>query len=149
MRQDAACQINVQSAHSAGAGVPQQQPRIVIVEDHDGMRQAIERLLRAAGYSIAAFGSAEALLQTSAADDAACLILDLRLPGLSGVDLRNRLANAGSTVPVIFLTAHDEAFTRLMASTTGAVACLQKPFVRRDLLDILARVVPAGSNHIP
>jgi FixJ family two-component response regulator len=119
---------------------------VVIVEDDDGMRQAVERLLGAAGYTTAAFRSAEALLETNTATTAACLVLDVRLPGMSGTTLRRRLADAGMHVPVIFMTAHDEPSSREIAAQYGALAYLSKPFARRDLLDAVARAVPSASK---
>ena len=122
---------------------------VVIVEDDDGMRQAVERLLRAAGYTTASFRSAEALLETNTAREAACLVLDVRLPGMSGPNLRRRLADAGTHVPVIFMTAHDEPLTREMAARDGALCYLSKPFARHELLEAVARAVPAASNDRP
>jgi FixJ family two-component response regulator len=124
--------------------VPHQQHPILIVEDDQGMRQAIGRLLKAAGYTTAAFESAEALLQADAAGDACCLVVDIGLPGISGLDLRQQLADAGVNVPVIFITAHDESSTRDLVARTGALAYLPKPFVRKDLLDAVARALSEG-----
>jgi FixJ family two-component response regulator len=118
----------------------------VIVEDDDGLRQAIRRLLSAAGYTTAAFESAEAMLRASDAGEAACFVLDVRLPGISGFDLCKRIAEAGTNVPVIFITAHDELFTREAAKRAGALACLRKPFTRKDLLDAIARAVPEAPD---
>jgi FixJ family two-component response regulator len=114
---------------------------VAIVEDDEGMRRAIGRLLEAAGYGTAAFESAEALSQAEAAEDACCLILDVQLPGLSGFDLRKQLAEAGPNVPVIFITAHDEPVNRETATRNGAVAYLPKPFARKDLLEAVARAL--------
>lgn len=116
---------------------------VVIVEDDDGMRRAVERLLEAAGYRTAAFRSAEALLETNIVRKAACLVLDVRLPGMSGTMLQRQLADAGMHVPVIFMTAHDEPTNREMAVRYGALAHLSKPFARRDLLGAVARAIPA------
>lgn len=119
--------------------MPEQERQIVIVEDDAGMRRAIQRLLRAAGYTTQAFASAEALLQTRAADEAAILILDVRLPGLSGFELRARLADDGAEPPVVFITAHDEPAARDAALRVGAFAYLLKPFAGKELLDAVAR----------
>jgi FixJ family two-component response regulator len=113
--------------------------QILIVEDDAGMRHAIERLLRAKGYATQTFDSAEALLRTQAVDHAACLVLDVRLPGLSGFELRARLAEAGTTLPVVFITAHDEPVGREAARRAGAFAYLLKPFAGAELLDAVAR----------
>ena len=121
--------------------MPHQQHPIVIVEDDPGMRQAIGRLLKAAGYTTTAFESAEALLQADAAAHACCLVLDIGLPGISGLDLRKQLADAGVNVPVIFITAHDECSMRDAVARAGAVAYLPKPFARKRLLDAVARAL--------
>jgi FixJ family two-component response regulator len=133
--------------HAVSAHMPQKQFPIVIVEDDEGMRQAIARLLRAAGYATAAFESAEALLAASVAGRAACLVLDVRLPGISGFDLRRRLANGGTNVPVIFVSAHDEPAMRETAVRIGAEAYLHKPFSRSALLEAISRVVPAAGKE--
>jgi FixJ family two-component response regulator len=105
------------------------------------MRRAIERLLHAAGYATQAFASAEAVLETGAGNRAACLVLDVHLPGLSGFDLRARLEAAGAKPPVVFITAHDESQWRDAAGRAGAIAYLLKPFAGHELLDAVARAV--------
>ena len=101
------------------------------------MSTAIGRLLRAAGYEPAVFSSAEDLLQTDAANSAACLILDIHLPGLSGFELHRRLAASSRKTPVIFITAHDEASARVEAQRQGCVAYLRKPFDGKALLEAI------------
>lgn len=115
--------------------------RILLVEDDDGMRHAVARLLVAGGYPVSAFASAEAVLVSDARREAGCLILDLRLPGLSGVELCRRLAAEGLSVPVIYMTAHDEPRTREQALACSPVAYLQKPFEGRQLLAAVARAL--------
>src|SRR5690349_22602485 len=91
---------------------PDQHPFVVIVEDDAGMRKAIERLLRAAGFQPFSFASAEELLQTEAMDHASCLVLDIHLPGLSGLGLKQVLVTSGCAKPAIFITGQDEASLR-------------------------------------
>jgi FixJ family two-component response regulator len=122
-------------------GSSQPSRTVVVVEDDVGMRTAIARLLRVAGFESLAFGSAESLLATTAADSAGCLILDVRLPGLTGFELYDRLTTAGSTPPVIFISAHDEAAGRAQADRVSAIAYLSKPFPGRSLLDAVARAL--------
>ena len=98
------------------------------------MSKAIERLLRAAGFQAVLFPSAEELLQTDTVDSAACLVLDIHLPGLSGFELRQRLAASGHKPPVIFITAHDEASARDEAQRLGCIAYFRKPFEGNALL---------------
>jgi FixJ family two-component response regulator len=108
--------------------MPDKQQSIVVVEDDAGMRKAIERLLRAGGFHCVSFASAEALLQTGAADTAACLVLDIHLPGLSGFQLQRQLMASGRKLPVIFITALDDAAARAEAQRIGSVAYFRKPF---------------------
>src|SRR5262245_45481709 len=112
--------------------------RIFVVEDDEGMRLALERLLHAGGYPVSTFDSAEALLGSNASLAGGCLVLDVRLPGLSGPELRERLTADGRDVPVIFMTAHDDPQTRERAQACRPVAYLQKPFAARQLLEAAA-----------
>jgi len=114
---------------------------IVVVEDDDGMRKALDRLLRAAGYQPLLFSSAEAFLGTATAHLAACLVLDIRLPGLSGFELRRRLAASGHHPPVIFITAQDDAATREEARQLACLAYFHKPFEGVALLDAIRQAL--------
>jgi len=117
---------------------------VVVVEDDASMLQAIQRLLQAGGFLARTFSSAEALLQSNATAGAACFVFDIHLPGLSGVELRQRLLETGVGQPVIFITAQDEPSTREAAGRCGAVACLIKPFAGRSLLDAVRRAMGEG-----
>src|SRR5262245_12339182 len=112
---------------------------VVIVEDDASMRQALKRILRLAGYAPVAYESAEALLSGHGASTATCVILDLQLPGITGLDLRERLVRDGVTAPVIFITAYDDPQARDRATKSGAAAYLTKPFAGRDLIDAVMR----------
>jgi FixJ family two-component response regulator len=114
---------------------------IVVVDDDASMRHAIERLLKAAGFHATTFSSAEALLQTDAALSAGCLVLDIHLPGLSGFELRQRLAESGHASPVIFITAHDRPTGREQAMQAGGVAYFTKPFSGRALLAAVTKAI--------
>jgi FixJ family two-component response regulator len=115
---------------------------IVVVDDDDGLRQALGRVLSAAGFQAETFASAETLLQSDAAGRAACLVLDIHLPGLSGFELRRTLVRTGShQPPVIFITGHDEPAARAQAEALGAADYLPKPFAGRTLVAAVARAV--------
>lgn len=114
---------------------------LLVVEDDDGLRQAIGRLLDAAGFRVASFSSAEELLRGSAAASAACLIFDIHLPGISGFELRRVLARTGVTAPVIFITADDTPAARAEAGRLHAAAYLPKPFQGRELVAAVRRAV--------
>ena len=124
--------------------MPDQHQAIVVVEDDAGMRKAIERLLRAAGFHVVLFPSAEALLETDAANSAGCLVLDIQLPGLSGFELRRRLLASGHNAPVIFITAHDEASARDEAQRLDCIAYFRKPFEGSALLEAIRRALNRG-----
>ena len=112
---------------------------VAIVEDDAPMRKSIERLLHAIGYSTAAFASAEEFVRSGVADDALGLVLDIHLPGMSGIELRRRLWAAGSKLPVVFITAFDDEATRAEALAAGCVDLLHKPFEAHRLTEALQR----------
>ena len=117
---------------------------VVVVEDDASVSQALERILRLGGYATVGYSSAEALLEGDVAMDAACLILDIHLPGLSGFELHQRLFEKGATAPVIFITAFDEAEARARAYAIHAAAYLAKPFSGRTLLENVRSAIGAS-----
>ena len=121
--------------------MPDQQQSIVVVEDDAGMRKALERLLRAGGFHCVSFASAEGLLKAGAADTAACIVLDVQLPGLSGFQLQRQLMASGRKSPVIFITAHDDAAARAEAQRIGSVAYFRKPFEGKVFLREIVRAL--------
>src|SRR5260370_25155104 len=98
------------------------------------MLGGVQRLLGARGFDPRAFAWAEALLDCATRGDPACFLLDIHLGGMSGIDLRRRLAASGSTVPVIFMTAFDDEATRQEAVAAGCIAYLHKPFPAQSLI---------------
>jgi FixJ family two-component response regulator len=130
----------------SAALTPDQQTSIVVVEDDAGMSKAIARLLRAAGFHPVSFASAEELLQTKAADDASCLVLDIHLPGLSGLELARLLATSGRAKPVIFITGQDEGPLRDEAQRLGC-AYFRKPFEGKALLAAIRRAIEQDSSR--
>jgi FixJ family two-component response regulator len=118
-------------------------PLVVVVDDNAALREALEGLLRSVGLAVRCYEAAEAFLDTLDAWRADCLILDSRLPGMSGPALQRRLRARGNRVPVIFISAHDEAeeSARARALQDGAIAFLRKPFCDADLLSALRRVL--------
>jgi|SRR5208282_4493350 len=107
---------------------------VAVVDDDELVRIALQRLLKAAGLGVASFASAEDLLRSGQLPEIACLIVDIRMPGMSGLDLQTKL-KAESPVPIIFITAHGDEKMRLQAMRAGAVAFLAKPFDSGILLD--------------
>jgi FixJ family two-component response regulator len=116
---------------------------IIVVDDDAGMNLALRRLLNAAGFHAISFSSAEALLESKAVTQAACLILDVHLPGLSGFELQRRLRQDGPTRPVIFITAYEDPASKAEAQGAGAVAYLTKPFSGRLLLAAITEALAA------
>jgi FixJ family two-component response regulator len=110
---------------------------ISIVDDDESIREATKGLLRSLGYRAATFASAEEFLQSDHLDNTDCLIADVQMPGLSGVDLQRWLIAKGIRMPTIFITAFPEEGTRVRAMTDGAVGYLGKPFSEESLLKCL------------
>ncbi|WP_035348069.1 response regulator transcription factor [Edaphobacter aggregans] len=111
----------------------EQQRLVVVVDDEESVRSAVSRLLRAAGLSVRAFASAEDLLQSDQLDATGCLIADIRMPGMSGLDLLAELNSRRCPVPTILITAHGDENLRMQAMRAGAVKFLAKP-VDGDIL---------------
>jgi len=117
--------------------LPTRRPVIAIVDDDSGTLDAIGLLLDAHGFEVRPFDSAEAFLERDAVEQVDCLLLDIHLGGLSGIDLQRRLVASGSTLPVIFMTGLDDAGTRGQALSAGCVAYLQKPVIARQLMEAI------------
>ncbi len=106
---------------------------IAIVDDDEPLREALGSVMKAAGFTTTTFASAEEFLNSADRRNTACLILDVRLPGMSGIELQKRLVEANSQIPVIFVTAHGDASLRDLVMKAGAAGFLNKP-VRSDAL---------------
>ena len=109
-------------------------PLIAIVDDDDALRHSLDDLLQSVGFRVQGFASAEAFLRTQHAPETACLILDVRLPGMNGLELQRQLVAAHWAIPIIFITAHADDDVRARALAAGAVAFLYKPCREEDLL---------------
>jgi len=101
---------------------------IAIVDDDESVRHALRTLLKSYGFQARAFASAEEFLQSGHQRESACLITDIRMGGMSGLELQSRLVQENSTLPIIFITAHADRRTRLQAMGSGAIQFLEKPF---------------------
>ncbi len=111
---------------------------IFIVDDDESVREALGSLFRSVGHNVEMFGSAADLLRGKLPDVASCLVLDVRLPGLSGLDFQAELAKANIQVPIIFMTGHGDIPMSVKAMKAGAVDFLSKPFRDQDMLDAVA-----------
>ena len=121
-------------------------PVVYIVDDDASVRRALTRLLRSAGLEAAAFDSAEAFLQAGRQEQPGCLVLDVRLAGMTGLELLDQLTAAGIALPVIIITAHDDAQVRTRAARAGVVAYLRKPFDDHALLAAIQRALGPDSG---
>jgi FixJ family two-component response regulator len=124
-------------------------PLISIVDDDESMRESTQELVRSLGYQTAAFASAEEFLQSDSMDSTSCLIADVQMPGLSGIDLQRSLIDRGVQMPTIFITAFPDEGTRLRAVTAGAVGYLGKPFSEESLLKCLDTALGNSDERIP
>jgi FixJ family two-component response regulator len=114
---------------------------VFVIDDDESMRDALNSLIRSVGLNVATFASAQAFLQSSRPDAPACLILDVRMPGLSGLDLQRELAEANIQIPIIFITGHGDIPMSVRAMKAGAVEFLTKPFRDQDLLDAIQQAL--------
>jgi FixJ family two-component response regulator len=108
---------------------------ISIVDDDESIREALESLVKSMGHRAEAFATAEEFLNSDRRQDTACLVLDVRMPGMSGLELQRQLAAANGPIPIIFITAHDDEQARAQALKAGAVDFLRKPFSEEALLN--------------
>jgi FixJ family two-component response regulator len=114
---------------------------VFVVDDDPSFRRSTERLLRTAGFTIQSFASAQEFLHNPRPDVPACLVSDVRMPGLSGLDLQRELAKAGIMIPIIFVTGHGDIPTSVQAMKAGAVEFLTKPFREKKLLDAIEQAL--------
>ena len=114
---------------------------VFVVDDDPGVREAVAGLVRSAGLAAQVFPSAQDFLARAPRDVAGCLVLDVRMPGLSGLDLQSRLAELGLDLPIVFITGHGDVPTSVRAMKAGAVEFLTKPFRDQDLLDAIANAI--------
>jgi RNA polymerase sigma factor (sigma-70 family) len=113
-------------------------PAIVyVVDDHPSVRRAIKRLVESEGLQVELFGSAPEFLQARRPDAPSCLVLDIKLPGINGLDFQRQLSGAGIRIPIIFITGHGDIPMTVRAMKAGAVEFLTKPFRDKDLLDAI------------
>jgi len=112
-------------------------PIVFIVDDDDSVRKALTRLIKSVDLNVETFASADDFLQRESHKGPACLVLDIRMPGLSGLDLQDELVAAGRTVPIIFISAHGNIPLSVRAMKAGAVDFIEKPFEDQTLLDAI------------
>ena len=126
-------------SENAGGGVPHKLSTVYVVDDDESIRSALNRLLRSTGYQVLSFESAEDFLNSVSDLSEGCIVLDIHLKGMSGLDLQEKLASREMNYSVIFMTAYDNPQWRERAKKAGAVAYLRKPFSEQALLDAVGR----------
>ena len=120
---------------------PAAAPTVFIVDDDAGMRASIAGLMKSAGLRSESFGAAEEFLRSNRPDVPSCLVLDVSLPGINGLDFQHKLADAGVQIPIIFITGHGDIPMTVKAMKSGAVEFLTKPFDDQDLLDAIQQAL--------
>ncbi|HSD52271.1 MAG TPA: response regulator transcription factor [Candidatus Methylomirabilis sp.] len=121
--------------------MPERDAIVFVVDDDPAIRDALQTLLRSVGLRAQTFGTAQEFLRSPRLDAPACLVLDIQLPGLSGLDLQQALAQAGVQLPIIFMTGHGDIPMSVRAMKAGAVEFLTKPFRHQDLLDAIQQAL--------
>jgi FixJ family two-component response regulator len=116
-------------------------PTVFVIDDDAGVREAIEGLLKSVRLDSKTFGTAQEFLRSNRPDCPSCLVLDVRLPGINGLDLQRELAEAGIHIPIIFITGHGDIPMTVKAMKSGAVEFLTKPFRDQDLLDAILQAL--------
>ncbi len=118
-------------------------PTVFVVDDDEDMRSALSNLFRSVGHEVKLFGSAAEFLKDASTDTPGCLVLDVRLPGMGGLDFQNKLASANAHIPIVFITGHGDIPMSVRAMKAGAVDFLTKPFRDQDMLDAVTRAIEA------
>ncbi len=118
-----------------------ERPVVFVIDDDVSIREALSNLLRSVGLDVRTFGTAQEFLDGPRPDVPACLVLDVRLPGPSGLDLQRRLADAGIPIPIIFITGHGDIRMSVRAMKAGAIEFLTKPFRDQELLDAVQQAI--------
>ena len=120
---------------------------VAVIDDDHSVRESSESLIRSAGFAVRVFDSAEQFLNSPYLRKTACLVLDVRMPGMSGPELRRKLLSEGYEVPVIFITAAADEETKARELANGAVAYLTKPFDEQELLPAIDRALKSDSKR--
>jgi FixJ family two-component response regulator len=127
--------------------MPQTAPAIVVIDDDASVRRALQRLLRSAGFTVETFATAREFLAADQWAQTGCLVLDIHLPGMSGVELQEYLAASGVPIPIVFITAHDDVSTRERVQRAGAVGYLRKPFEQGTLIEAISRAIGPDASE--
>ena len=120
---------------------------IAVIDDDASVRRALQRLLQSAGFKVETFGTAREFLDADDWARTACLVLDIHLSGMSGVELQEYLAVSGVPIPIVFITAYDDVLTRDRVNRAGAVGYLRKPVDQDSLIEAISRAIEQNASE--
>ena len=123
---------------------PPLEPTVFVVDDDEAIRRALKRSLSLRGYNVAVFASGESFLENFDSKQSGCLILDMRMPGMGGLELQQELIRRNSTLPIIFVTGHGESQQAAKAKENGAIDLLEKPYPVEQLFERIDRALARG-----
>jgi len=126
---------------------PEQQPTIVVIDDDASIRRALDNLLKSVGFAVELFASPQEFLQSERPNRPGCIVLDVRFPGRSGLDMQRDLATSNVRLPIIFITGYGDVPMTVRAMKAGAVEFLTKPFRDQDLLDAVGTALEEDRTH--
>ena len=129
------------------ASVTNQRPTIFVVDDDSAVRDALKLLLRSVGQSVETYGAGSEFLEAYSEDRPGCLVLDIRMPGMSGLELQQKLNEKHSILPIIFITGHGDVPMAVEAMQAGAVDFIQKPFPEQDLIDRINQALEKDTSN--
>jgi FixJ family two-component response regulator len=129
--------------------MPAERATVYVIDDDDSVRRALARLLKSAGFTVCTFASARAFLEADCPPENCCVVADVRMDGMSGLQLQHELTKAGSPLHVILITAHDTEETRIEAIEAGAAALFFKPVDDQALLDAIQWTLARGGCRFP
>src|ERR1700733_11042484 len=124
----------------------EENPFVCIIDDEPSIRESLSNLLRSAGLKVQAFASAQEFLTKSPGRGPSCLVLDIQLPGISGLDLQKELASGDAQIPIIFMTGYGDIPTTVRAMKAGAIEFLTKPFRDEELLNAINQAIEHGAE---
>ena len=122
---------------------------IFVVDDDVSVRKALNRLMKSVGFTVETFASAQEFLNYAPCEDPGLLVLDVRMPGMSGLELQKQLIASGSEIPIIFITAHEDPEAHTLAMEGGAIAFFQKPFDDQKLFDAIHLALDQNTRGLP
>jgi FixJ family two-component response regulator len=133
--------------HNTSHNSPSNTPRIFVVEDDDAVRESLQLVLESLGHKVSAFASAGAFLEKFNSDLAGCLVLDIRMPGMNGMELQRKLNDSNSMLPIIFVTGHGDVPMAVEAMQQGAFDFIQKPYREQQLLEKIDRALQLDKEN--